>query len=214
MESWLNNEAPDDVGQALEDLLLDGPDQETTRHAVHALRQRLSSTKGEVAYIGGLSDPTVGSLMVARTARGLVAVAFTDREGEFINKLEKEGFQVAESPSQVDQETRQLSEYLDAKRSSFDLQVDLSSLTAFQREVLMAVSEVPPGEVITYQELAQRIGRPNAARAVGQALGRNPVPIVIPCHRVIASDGSLGGYSGAGGIATKAALLQLEGAPV
>jgi methylated-DNA-[protein]-cysteine S-methyltransferase len=214
MESWLNNEAPDDVGQALDELLSDGPDQATTRHAVHALRERLSSTKGEVAYIGRLSDPIVGSLMVARTARGLVAVAFTDREVEFKNKLEKEGYQVADSPSQVDQETRQLSEYLEAKRSSFDLQVDLSSLTAFQREVLMAVSEVPPGEVITYQELAQRIGRPKAARAVGQALGRNPVPIVIPCHRVIASDGSLGGYSGARGIATKAALLQLEGAPV
>jgi methylated-DNA-[protein]-cysteine S-methyltransferase len=152
--------------------------------------------------------------MVARTERGLVAVAFTDREDEFKYQLERGGYRVAESPSQVDQETRQLSEYLDAKRSSFDLQVDLSGLTAFQREVLMAVSEVPPGEVITYRELAHRIGRPKAARAVGQALGRNPVPIVIPCHRVIASDGSLGGYSGAGGIATKAALLKLEGAPV
>jgi hypothetical protein len=106
MELWLNGEAPDDVGRVLDDLLLDGPGQQKTRSAVRSLRRRLSSSKSEVAYIGRLSDPTVGSLMVARTERGLVAVAFTDREDEFKYQLERGGYRVAESPSQVDQETR------------------------------------------------------------------------------------------------------------
>ncbi len=78
--------------------------------------------------------------------------------------------------------------------------------------MLEALQEVPEGDYVTYRELAERIGRPDASRAVGQALGRNPIPILIPCHRVIATDGSLGGYSGAGGVETKRALLEFEGA--
>jgi methylated-DNA-[protein]-cysteine S-methyltransferase len=74
----------------------------------------------------------------------------------------------------------------------------------------MAAWEIPHGRIVTYGEIARRIGKPKAARAVGQALGRNPVPIVIPCHRVISSDGSLGGYSGGGGLETKTKLLELE----
>jgi methylated-DNA-[protein]-cysteine S-methyltransferase len=85
-------------------------------------------------------------------------------------------------------------------------------LTTFQRKVLLTVAEVPRGEFTTYAELAKRIGQPKAARAVGQALGSNPMPLVLPCHRVLASDGSMGGYSGRGGVKTKEKLLRLEGA--
>ena len=92
--------------------------------------------------------------------------------------------------------------------------IDLRDSTQFQRKVLEAAVAVPPGFVATYGEIAARIGKPKSSRAVGQALARNPIPIVVPCHRVVAADGSLTGYSGAGGIETKASLLRLEGATI
>ncbi len=88
----------------------------------------------------------------------------------------------------------------------------MSALTPFQKAVLSAISQVPAGETTSYGGLARRIGKPGAARAVGRALGSNPIPIIIPCHRALAADGSLGGYSGRGGVQTKQALLALEGA--
>jgi methylated-DNA-[protein]-cysteine S-methyltransferase len=95
---------------------------------------------------------------------------------------------------------------------NFDLPVDLSSLTAFQRAVLDTACRIAPGQVWTYFQVAREMGRPKSSRPVGQALAHNPVPIVIPCHRVIASDGSLGGYSGGSGLRAKRWLLHLEGA--
>jgi O-6-methylguanine DNA methyltransferase len=86
-------------------------------------------------------------------------------------------------------------------------------LTPFQREVLSTACRISRGQVWTYQQVAEAMGRPKSSRPVGQALARNPVPIVIPCHRVVASDGSLGGYSGGSGLAAKRWLLRLEGAP-
>jgi O-6-methylguanine DNA methyltransferase len=102
-------------------------------------------------------------------------------------------------------------DYLEGRRADFDLPLDLTGLTVFQRLVLLAVVGVPRGKVATYAEIARKIDRPRAARAVGQALRRNPIPIVIPCHRVLASDGGLGGYTGRGGLRTKKQLLSLEG---
>ncbi len=92
-----------------------------------------------------------------------------------------------------------------------ELSVDLSSITPFQRSVLKETSNIPRGQVATYAEIAKRIGKPKAVRAVGQALRRNPIPIAVPCHRVIASDGTLGGYAGKLGDKRKVALLRLEG---
>ena len=102
-------------------------------------------------------------------------------------------------------------EYFAGQRDSFNVPVDLSRSTDFQQQVLRAAARVPRGGLATYAEIARHIGKPRASRAVGQALARNPVPIVIPCHRVVAADGSLTGYSGRGGIRTKAQLLVLEG---
>jgi len=103
----------------------------------------------------------------------------------------------------------QLRDYLDGKRHAFDLPIDWRQMTDFQAVVLRGAQKIPAGQVLSYGELAQKIGKPKAARAVGRALGTNPMPIVIPCHRVLASDGSLTGYIG--GTEVKAHLLQLEG---
>jgi methylated-DNA-[protein]-cysteine S-methyltransferase len=102
---------------------------------------------------------------------------------------------------------RQLDEYFARKRSSFDLPLSLSG-TDFQRQVWLTLAEIPYGETISYAELARWVGRPQAFRAVGQANGANPIPVVLPCHRVIAADGSIGGYGG--GLAVKRLLLALE----
>jgi methylated-DNA-[protein]-cysteine S-methyltransferase len=109
---------------------------------------------------------------------------------------------------------RQIQEYFDRKRREFDLPLDLEGLSKFHRRVLLETARIPYGRPITYGQLAVRIHQPKAARAVGGALARNPLAIMIPCHRVVASDGSMHGFSAAGGIATKVTLLQLEGCVV
>lgn len=106
---------------------------------------------------------------------------------------------------------QQIEEYLLGQRREFELALDLPPMSPFRGQVLSAAADIPWGSTITYGELARRIGRPASARAVGQALARNPVPLVIPCHRVIAGDDSLRGYSAGEGIPTKAFLLRLEG---
>jgi methylated-DNA-[protein]-cysteine S-methyltransferase len=105
---------------------------------------------------------------------------------------------------------RELEEYVAGRRHSFDLPLDWSSIKPFQRAVLRAASTIPFGETRSYGWIAQKIGNPKAARAVGQALGSNPIPIILPCHRVINSNGGLGGYGG--GLPLKIKLLRLEGA--
>jgi methylated-DNA-[protein]-cysteine S-methyltransferase len=107
---------------------------------------------------------------------------------------------------------RQLHDYFDGKPVRFRVRVDLNSLTEFQRRVLDACSQVGYGQTITYGELARRIDRPQASRAVGAALGRNPVPLVIPCHRIVGSNGSLVGFSAEQGVKVKRWLLDLESA--
>lgn len=104
--------------------------------------------------------------------------------------------------------TTRIHRYLDGEPVTFEAAVDLNDRTAFQRQVLQAIRDVPYGDTVTYGELAERIGKPNATHAVAQACGSNPVPIVIPCHRVVAKNG-LGGYSD-GGPPVKARLLALE----
>ncbi len=106
--------------------------------------------------------------------------------------------------------TRQMLQYFAGKRMNFDLPLDWNSIHGFQRDVLTVTADIPFGHVLTYRQIAEKLGRPTASRAVGGALGRNPIPILIPCHRVVAADGSLCGYSAADGIKTKAWLLSLE----
>lgn len=127
--------------------------------------------------------------------------------------LGKEAFSPAPDSStpMLQKAKTQLGEYFSGLRKSFDLPLDWSGMTEFQHRVLLRTCEIPFGKVLTYGGLAKELGKPAASRAVGAALGSNPIPLLIPCHRVVAADGSLTGYSAAEGIKTKRWLLELEG---
>jgi methylated-DNA-[protein]-cysteine S-methyltransferase len=159
---------------------------------------------------GEMSSP-LGKLFVAVNARGLCALDFGRRESDFLQRLDPQA-RLEKNPKAVQRVTNQLLEYFARDRTKFDLPIDLSVVTPFQRDVLAIACRIAPGRVWTYHRVAEAMGRPKSSRPVGQALARNPVPIIIPCHRVIASDGTLGGYSGGSGLKAKRWLLRLEGA--
>jgi methylated-DNA-[protein]-cysteine S-methyltransferase len=162
----------------------------------------------DVAY--DLTDSPIGPLLVAATERGVCEIAFDPDPEQEIDRLARlHGVRVLRSPRPVEEARRELDEYFEGRRQEFDLPVDLTGLPAFQQTVLAELQRVPYGQVGTYGGLAARIGKPKAARAVGGALNRNPVPIVVPCHRIVGSSGSLVGY--AGGLERKELLLSLEG---
>ena len=169
----------------------------------------------EAIWYDALRDSAVGPLLVGVSDQGVVAIEFGTDEAGFVRELEeRHGVSAVRSMERVSETMSQILQYLSGNRRSFKLDIDLRDSTQFQRKVLEAAVAVPPGFVATYGEIAARIGKPKSSRAVGQALARNPIPIVVPCHRVVAADGSLTGYSGAGGIETKASLLRLEGATI
>ena len=168
-----------------------------------------AQTTRRVVYYAPVRTP-VGRLLVAAAERGLVRIGFDRSQASFVAGLREQlKAEVIESEEKVADVAAQLKAYFAGERRAFDVPIDLSFASAFQRRVLMAARSVPAGQVVTYGELARRIGTPSASRAVGQALGRNPVPIVIPCHRIVRSDGGLGGYIG--GLQVKRKLLQIEG---
>ena len=149
-------------------------------------------------------DTPFGPLRVAGTARGLTIVGFTEGDPTPRRGPDRQG-----DGGLPEEAKRQLLEYFEGRRRRFTLPVAPKG-TPFQQRVWGELQKIPCGTTTTYREIARQIGQPNAVRAVGSANGRNPVAIVIPCHRVIGSDGSLTGY--AGGIAIKRRLLQHEGA--
>jgi methylated-DNA-[protein]-cysteine S-methyltransferase len=148
----------------------------------------------------------IGELLVAATDRGLCRVWF-DPAGQEEELARLFGVRVLRAP--LDEVRRELDEYFRGERRAFDLPIDLR-VAAFHDEVLRKLALVPYGETTTYGALAGKVGRPGAARAVGTAMNRNPIPIVLPCHRVLGANGSLTGY--AGGLDRKLELLRLEGA--
>jgi methylated-DNA-[protein]-cysteine S-methyltransferase len=163
----------------------------------------------DVAY--DLTDSPLGELLVAASERGLCRISFDpepEREAEALARAF--GARVLRSPRPVDAVRRELDEYFAGRRREFDLPVDLTPLPAFQQEVLTELVRVPFGSLETYGGLAARVGHPRAARAVGGALNKNPIPIVVPCHRVVGANGSLTGYGG--GLERKRQLLTGEGA--
>ena len=164
----------------------------------------------DVAY--AMADSPLGELLVAATDRGVVRVAYIDehvgREEVLEDLARRVSPRVLEAPARLDDARRQLDDYFGGRRAEFDLPVDLSLVAPFTDRVLTRTAAIPPGQVLTYGALAAEIGHARAARAVGNALGSNPIPIVVPCHRVVRSGGGLGGYTG--GTHRKEHLLRLE----
>ena len=158
-----------------------------------------------------IAESPVGNLILAATSAGICRVAFDPDPERHLHQLAQlYGSRVLTTNAPLEALAGQLDEYFVDTRESFELELDLSGVTPFHRDVLSSLADVPYGTVTTYAELARKVGRPRAARAIGDAMNRNPIPVVLPCHRVIGSDGSLTGY--AGGLARKEMLLALEGA--
>jgi methylated-DNA-[protein]-cysteine S-methyltransferase len=185
--------------------------QEDAAHAAARLVAR-AQTEGllDVAY--ARVDSPFGTLTAAATATGLVRLAFPEESPDAV--LERLASRISprilESPSRLDAVRRELDEYFAGRRRGFELAIDRSLMAPFARRVLAATAEIPYGSVLSYGEVASVAGSPRGSRAAGNALGANPIPIVVPCHRVLRSGGVLGGYGG--GPQRKRWLLELEGA--
>jgi methylated-DNA-[protein]-cysteine S-methyltransferase len=165
----------------------------------------------DVAYT--TLDTPVGEVLVAATRRGVVRISYTDwfaPDATLEDLARRVSPRVLEAPARLDELRRELDEYFAGERKRFDIGVDRALLGPFAKKVLGRTARIPYGKVSTYSEVAAAAGSPRASRAAGNALARNPIPIVIPCHRVLRAGGGLGGY--AGGLDRKTRLLELEGA--
>jgi methylated-DNA-[protein]-cysteine S-methyltransferase len=161
----------------------------------------------DVAY--ATVDSPLGPLLVATTPRGLVRLSY-GTGGEVLDDLAgRLSPRILEAPARLDEVRRELDEYFDGRRSEFELPIDWSLARGFTGKVLKATARIGFGKTSTYAEVAGRAGSPRAGRAAGNALGANPIPVVVPCHRVLRTSGALGGY--AGGPERKEFLLRLEG---
>lgn len=194
--------------------LLAGPGMHAADHLrwLHRELEESSQRAGvlDVAYT--TIDTPVGTLLLAATERGLIRVAY-ERE-DLDRVLEVLGTRVSprilRAPRRLDVAARQIDEYFDRKRETFDVQVDLSLSRGFRRMVQAGLPRIGYGTTRSYQQVAMTVGHSRAARAVATACSTNPLPIVVPCHRVLRTDGGLGGYIG--GLTAKTALLKLEAA--
>lgn len=153
----------------------------------------------------------IGMMYLASTEKGICHISFKIPETEFLARLDPMAH-IQHDPAALNKAVDELLRYFDDPTLRFDIPVDLTDVTDFQREALQLIRNIPTGRVWTYKDVAEKLGNPKASRAIGQAMKNNPVPIVIPCHRVVGSGGALTGYAGGGGIATKRYLLELEGA--
>jgi methylated-DNA-[protein]-cysteine S-methyltransferase len=184
-----------------------------------AANERLHTRLAQAAARDGLLDVAyrelatpVGSLLLAATEQGLVRVAYEvqDHDQVLASLAETVSPRILRAPARLDEVARQLDEYFGGGRRRFDVALDLRLADGFRRSVLSHLPDIGYGHTESYAQVAAAAGRPRAVRAVGTACARNPLPVVVPCHRVIRSDGSLGQY--AGGAAAKEILLHLEGA--
>ncbi|MFC4564897.1 methylated-DNA--[protein]-cysteine S-methyltransferase [Nocardiopsis mangrovi] len=181
--------------------------------ALARLRERLAARAGregilDVAY--RTIDTPVGSLLLASTEEGLIRVAYAvqDHQAVLAQLADKVGPRILEAPPRLEDAVRQMEEYFAGRRTRFDLPLDRRLSRGFRRDVLDHLPRIAYGRTESYAEVAAASGSPKAVRAVGTACATNPLPVVVPCHRVVRSDGSPGGY--AGGEAAKLALLALE----
>ncbi len=163
----------------------------------------------DVAY-ATLESP-VGELLLAATEAGLVQVAYVDAaqvDGLLARLADRISPRVLSAPRRLDEPRRELDEYFTGRRRSFEVPLDERLMSAFARRVMTAAAAIPYGAVSSYAQVAAQAGSPHGARAAGNALGSNPLPIILPCHRVLRSGGDLGGYTG--GLDRKRTLLAIE----
>jgi methylated-DNA-[protein]-cysteine S-methyltransferase len=170
-----------------------------------------AADEGLVDVAWAVAETPIGSLTVAATDAGLVRVEFGHQEDTLEHLAREISPRVVRFPQRLDRVRHQLDEYFEGSRRDFDVEIDWQLSHGFRRKVLEALfAEVGFGHVVSYGELAERVGNPKASRAVGTAMATNPIPIVVPCHRVLRSGGALGGYGG--GLPVKEFLLRHEGA--
>jgi len=181
-----------------------------SRQAAQRFRAAAPATGLVEVAVGTMGSP-VGELLVAVTPRGLAAIVFEgDDRDRVLDRLARElSPRVLMAARATDDVRRELDEYFRGERRRFELRLDRRLKRPFAKDLLGSTARVSFGRLATYGEIAGRIGRPKAARAVGAALGANPIPIVVPCHRVIGAGGNLTGYGG--GLPRKELLLRLEG---
>jgi len=186
-------------------------DEETTRR-LHDRLVREAQTAGllDVAY--RTIDSPVGTLLLASTAKGLVRVAYTSEDHEkVLERLARDvSPRILHAPARLDAAAKEIDEYFAGRRQEFDLPVDFCLARGFRRLVLTRLRAIGYGQTASYATIAVAVGHPKAVRAVGTACATNPVPVVVPCHRVVRSDGSIGQY--VGGVNAKKTLLTLEAA--
>jgi methylated-DNA-[protein]-cysteine S-methyltransferase len=176
-----------------------------------ALARFAATAPADVAYAH--VDSPIGTLLAAQTERGLACLAYEDLHGgpdALLDRIAADlSPRVLHAPARLDLVRRELDEYFAGDRTGFDIRIDLALSRPFARRILAATARIPFGATSTYGAIAAAAGSPRAARAAGGALGSNPIPIVVPCHRVLARDGTLHGYTG--GLDRKQRLLELEG---
>jgi methylated-DNA-[protein]-cysteine S-methyltransferase len=201
---------PDDLERALARTAPDPDPDAATAAARRAAERAGADWQADVAY--ALEPSPLGDLLVAVTPRGLVTLGYEDGRLEaLLDRLaDRVSPRVVEAPARLDPVRRELDEYFAGTRRAFDTPVDWRLTQGFTRRVLRATARIPYGGASTYRDVATRAGSGRAVRAAGNALGANPIPIVVPCHRVLRTGGALGGYGG--GVERKRFLLELEGA--
>lgn len=175
--------------------------------AEQAAARFAATAPADVAY--AVHDSPLGPLVLARTRRGLARIGYGSPDAVLEDVAARVSPRILEQPARLDDVRRELDDFFASRLKRFTIPLDLAlSGPGFARSVLMAARRIPYGETASYAEVAARAGSPRAFRAAGTALGRNPVPIVVPCHRVLPSTGALGSYTG--GVQRKAALLEVE----
>lgn len=166
----------------------------------------------QTIYLGELNNTPLRDFRIVVSDLGLVAIEWADAQPELDRYLRRLKRPLETNQKKTAPYAKELKEYLQGKRTAFTIPIDWTPFTPFQRETLQAIFRIPYGETRTYIDIAREIDRPRAYRAVGAANAMNPMPIIVPCHRVIGMDGKLHGYGGGDGIPTKEWLLKLEGA--
>lgn len=170
-----------------------------------------AASSGLLAASYDIIESELGPLFAAVTDRGLARISFDPEPEVELDRLASlAGPRVMRAPRALDETRRELDDYFAGRRTAFDLDLDLRGLPDFTLRVLEHLAHVPYGQTSTYRDLAGQAGNPRASRAVGMVMNRNPLPIVLPCHRIVGSSGSLVGYGG--GLERKEKLLRLEGA--